>query len=164
MMKFMTKGSLAAWLSAFALCIGLALAGSNDSSANGLPRFCQGSEAKDVRPVVSNQGGVALAVSKKRVETGAFVYARLVNFGGKAAGYGQEFRIERYSATGWALDPSSPDGPWVKSLGKLPAGAAGRCYRFRVPVEQAKGRYRFSTKVFLRHGSSARRTSEFLVE
>jgi hypothetical protein len=148
---------------ACAICIG-SWASTKTSSAHGSPRFCQWTQAGDVRPAPSGQRGVALTASKKRVEAGAFVYARLLNFGSKTAGYGREFFIERYSAAGWGLDPSSPDGPWVKSLRKLPSGAAGRCYVFRVPVEQAEGRYRFSTKVVLKPGSSARRTAEFLVE
>lgn len=148
---------------ACAICIG-AWAGANTSSAHGSPQFCQWTQAGDVRPAPSGQRGVVLAVSKKGVEPGAFVYARLLNFGSKTAGYGREFLIERYSAAGWGLDPSSPDGPWVKSLSKLPGGAAGRCYVFRVPVGQAEGRYRFSTKVVFRPGSSARRTAEYLVE
>ncbi len=105
-----------------------------------------------------------LSVSKMRVEAGAFVYARLLNFSDEAAGYGREFLIERHGPTGWALDPSTPVGPWFKSLSKLPAGAAGRCYGFQVPEEQVQGRYRFSTKVFLKSESSARRVSGFLVQ
>lgn len=159
------KATITACLAACAICIGFGAARGDVSLAKGLPQFCQWPEARDVRPVAANnQRGVALAVSRKHVEAGAFVYARLLNFGGEAVGYGREFLIERYGAAGWALDPSSRDGPWVKSLGKLPAKAAGRCYGFRVPVEQARGRFRFSTKMFLRPGSSARRTSEFLVE
>ena len=163
-MKWISSRAILIAAAACAICIALGGASEDARSANGSPRFCQWTQAKDVRPPAVHQRGVVLAVSKKRVQAGAFVYARLLNFGSKAAGYGREFLIERYSAGGWALDPSSPDGPWVKSLSRLPAGDAGRCYRFQVPVGQAGGRYRFSTKVFLRPGSSARRTAEFLVE
>jgi hypothetical protein len=163
-MKFIGSRAILIAAAACAICIGPGGASEDFSSANGSPRFCQWTQARDVRPAASGQRGVALAVSKRRVEAGAFVYARLLNLGSKAAGYGREFLIERYSAAGWALDPSSPDGPWIKSLSKLPEETAGRCYGFRVPVGQAGGRYRFSTKVFLRPGSSARRTAEFQVE
>jgi hypothetical protein len=134
------------------------------SFAASSPSFCQGASAKDVDPnLVSSQDGVSLAVSRKRVDAGAAIYARLVNFSSKSAGYGREFVIQRYGSSGWSIDPSSPEGPWPRSLSKLPMGAAGRCFKFQVPMEQPEGRYRFSTKIFLESGASARRSVEFVV-
>lgn len=162
-MKLTIRYSLVLWLASATSWASLAVAG-NDAGVAGLPRFCQWPQAREVRPMPSNPRGVVLSVSQKRVEAGAFVYARPLNFGDAAAGYGREFLIERYGPAGWATDPSSPDGPWLKSLGKLPPGAAGRCYGFQIPEGQVEGRYRFSTKVFLKAGASARRVSEFLVQ
>ena len=145
---------------AFALYLTLAfLSGTASSSAQGLPTFCK--EAP--RSASTKQGGVSLVVSKGQVRVGAVIYARLLNFSAKTVGYGREFAIERRGRSGWTLDPASPDGPWVKSLGKLAPGSGGRCYEFHVPSTQAEGRYRFSTKI-IQTGSQAVRTAEFRVE
>lgn len=126
--------------------------------------FCRPALAQDVQSAAKAQQGVKLIASRRHVEAGWLITARLLNFGHKSVGYGREFRIERYNASGWKLDPSSPDGPWVQSMGILLAGAAGDCYRFRVPVDQAKGRYRFSTRVSQRPGGEFVRTAEFRVQ
>lgn len=161
--KRVPKTTIAVSLSALALSSGLAAAGSAGRSTAGIPRFCKEQQAKDALPTSPLQRGLRLAVSREGIQPGELVYARLLNFSDTTFGYGREFRIERYGSSGWTLDPSSPDGPFVRSLRKLPAENAGRCYGFRVPLAQANGRYRFSTKVFQRPGVSTRRTAEFTV-
>lgn len=154
---------------ALALSLGGAF-GLVDGDANGsaqvLPSFCREEVAEDVRPSpASSHTGVLLGANKRYVEGGEFIYARLLNFGSKIAGYGWEFLIERHTVSGWTLDPSSPKGPWIKKLGLLKPGAASLlCYKFQIPKGQPKGRYRFSTRVsYLGHGILTRRTAEFFV-
>jgi hypothetical protein len=122
------------------------------------PRFCRvhsavaAFEARIVgrgEPPVSAPRGVTLLTSRPDVSPGDWIYARLANFGTEVAGYEREFAIERMTMRGWEVDPSSPMGPWFKVLGKLNPGTAGRCYAFQIPLEQADGRYRFSTKIRL---------------
>jgi hypothetical protein len=96
-----------------------------------------------------NPRGVVLLVSQSEASPGAWIYARLANFGGATVGYGREFMIEHLTASGWQIDPASPKGPWVKVLGRLNPGSAGRCYAFQFPADPPAGRYRFSTRIRL---------------
>ena len=90
---------------------------------------------------------VRLGASARIVRPGRVIYARVVNLGTQRAGYGTEFSIERFDGVGWSLDPASPMGPWRRLKVGLAGGRAGDCMRFRVPVGQPAGRYRFSKKV-----------------
>jgi hypothetical protein len=108
--------------------------------------------------------GIKLAVSKEEVKAGEVVKARLLNFDEEKSGtYGAEFKIQRFGSTGWETDPSSPAGPWLRYLGKLQPGEAGRCYTFSVPAEQDSGRYRFSTKIRI-SAKQLGKTGEFNVQ
>jgi hypothetical protein len=150
---------------AVAAAIGVMAAGGT-VVASSTPEFCQPTRADEVSPGPGGQTGVVLAVNKKRAEAGRSVFARLLNFSSKTAGYVREFRIERYGAGKWTVDESGPAGPWPKSRGILSPGSAGGCYRFNVPPELSSGRYRFSTQISFRTGSSSalvRRVGEFTV-
>jgi hypothetical protein len=128
--------------------------------------FCQTMDADDLLKRVGQQtpaDTIKLVVSKQEVEPGMLIQARLVNTTQRVARYGSEFKIQRYGRMGWKTDPSSPDGPWPRRLGKLSPGRAAGCYRFSVPAEQSPGRYRFLTSVNL--GSARKgRVAEFVVQ
>lgn len=128
--------------------------------------FCQVTDAGDL---LTRQGQatpadtVKLIVSKPEVRPGMVIQARLINTTQFVARFGSEFKIQRYGRNGWMTDPSSPDGPWPRKVGKLMPDRAAGCYRFSVPAGQHLGRYRFLTSVDL--GSSKRgRVAEFAVQ
>jgi hypothetical protein len=128
--------------------------------------FCQVTDASDLLKRLGERtpaDTVGLVVSKREVEPEMLVQARLVNTTQHVARYGSEFKIQRYSSTGWKADSSSPDGPWPRKVGKLSPGRAAGCYRFSVPARQESGRYRFLTSINL--GSAKKgRVAEFIVQ
>lgn len=127
--------------------------------------FCQLRDAEDVLNRLGERGsvrGIKLMVANERVVPGQALQARLLNLTRGVVLYGSEFKIQRYSKSGWKTDPSSPSGPWPRRLSKLSSGGAGRCYRFVVPAQQEAGRYRFLT--FVDSGpAKQRRIAEFFV-
>lgn len=163
-------------------CMVLMLTGVASSSAQS-PRFCQVQQPSQILADLLHRGGrgpnsnyagvssredvLSFVVNKASVKPGTLIYARLVNLGRTTIGYEREFAIERYRQGNWRIDSSSPEGPWVKSLGKLRPEAVGRCYQFGIPKGQSIGRYRFSTRVRVDLATPARATrivSEFRVE
>lgn len=127
--------------------------------------FCQIGDADDLLERIVQRvpaTGVRLVVDEQRVEPGEVVRARLLNFTRGVVRSHSEFTVQRHREESWKTDPSSPDGPWPRRLGKLSPGGAGRCYRFSVPVEQDPGRYRFLKRV--EYGSVRKwRAVEFFV-
>jgi hypothetical protein len=99
--------------------------------------------------------GVRLALQDRVVVGGDVVYARIENLGTVPIRYTAPFRIERLVEGTWALDPSSPSGPWPRYLGVVTPGSASRCSGFRVSAEIAPGRYRIAKTVSEGTGSDA---------
>jgi hypothetical protein len=131
-----------------------------------VPTFCQTVKADDVRPAPATRKGIVLTASKRRVLAGTSIFARFVNFSSTKATYGREFQIEKYATGSWAVDESSPDGPWPRSSHVLDPDSAGSCYEFSVPPGLLRGRYRFSARIAARDNSfpaSFRRFAEFAV-
>lgn len=114
------------------------------------PRFCRGIAADAALKASSRRAsfgtpkGLVLLVDERQVRAGRRAYARLANFRDTDVAYRHAFSIERWTKDGWEMDPSSPDGPWPKSMDRLAPGEAGKCYVFDVPRKQPAGRYRFS--------------------
>lgn len=124
--------------------------------------FCQGSTQDAVRGRDAPAGKVSLLLKSDRVKRTQVVSARIVNLSDKPASYGLAYVIERFASSAWILDPSTPDGPWPKALGRLGPSVAGRCFRFRVPEAQDLGQYRFVVYVHI-NGVKSQRAAEYMV-
>lgn len=146
------NGGAAVLVTAAVVSLLIVISDMGGATASKTPRgFCQIESAEDVlerhdaRSVAGTN--VSLVVERRFLKPGRTARARLLNLTEKPVSYGAEFKIQRFGQEGWKLDPNSPDGPWKRSAARLAPARAGHCYRFRVPVEQAAGRYRFLTKV-----------------
>lgn len=99
--------------------------------------------------------GVRLALKERVVVAGDAIYSRIENLGTAPIRYTAPFRIERLVGGTWALDPTSPSGPWPQYLRVITPGSAGGCSSFRVSAEAAPGRYRIAKTVGEGTGSDA---------
>lgn len=121
-------------------------------------RFCHVEKASvaielsgDRRDPGDIQEAIFLA-NRQEATPGTRIFARIANSSRRGIGYGPEFVIEKHRATGWKIDPSSPDRLWPLVEWILHPGSAGRCYVFDIPADQSRGLYRLSTRVRLWSG------------
>jgi hypothetical protein len=127
------------------------------------PRFCtptRTANSVDAAAIGPQIKGISVALQAKQIAPGQSLYARPLNQGESWANYGPVYRIERYSGSGWTIDPSSPDGPWIRKSWSLAPERAGRCFGFGVPSDQPTGLYRFVIPVTV-DGIRAARTAVF---
>ena len=141
------------------------VAGAGSAGSANEPEFCQARDADSVKaPVIGpSVKGISVALQAKRISRGQNLYGRPLNNGDDSANYGPVYRIERYNGSGWEVDPSSPDGPWVKRSWALAPDRAGRCFRFSVPPDQPAGVYRLVIPVTVETVRAAR-TAVFRIE
>lgn len=155
------------------LCIGADFASTPSTSYGATPpSFCQGQSASAALSAghawipkhVSQPTVPVLLLNRESVQAGDRVYARIANFSHVQVIYGSEFKIERYVQAKWTIDPASPRRHWLRTLRKLTAGKAGRCYEFTVPASHGPSMLRFSTRITNPRHTFRLKSSSFKVE